>query len=76
MYARYSVVLARTQQELRGVPCGDLELEEPDREQIVVSRTFGRDVGDPEGVHEALATFATVACERMRQRGLALDGSG
>jgi DNA polymerase V len=53
------------------VPCGDLELEEPDREQIVVSRTFGRDVGDPESVHEALATFATVACERMRQRGLA-----
>jgi DNA polymerase V len=69
--ARYGVVLARTQQELRGVPCGDLELEEPDREQIVVSRTFGRDVSDPDGVHEALATFATVACERMRQRDLA-----
>ena len=69
--ARYGVVLARTQQELRGVPCGDLELEEPDREQIVVSRMFGRDVGDPDSVHEALATFATVGCERMRQRGLA-----
>jgi DNA polymerase V len=69
--ARYGVTLARTQQELRGIPCGDLELEEPDREQIVVSRTFGRDVGDPLGVHEALSTFATVACERMRQRGLA-----
>lgn len=69
--ARYGVVLARTQQELRGLPCGDLELEEPDREQIVVSRTFGRDVGDPEGIHDALATFATVGCERMRQRGLA-----
>jgi len=69
--ARYGVVLARTQLELRGVPCGDLELEEPDRKQIVVSRTFGRDVGDPDGVHEALATFATVGCERMRQRGLA-----
>ncbi len=69
--ARYGVVLARTQLELRGVPCGDLEMDEPDREQIVVSRTFGRDVGDPEGVHDALATFATVACERMRQRHLA-----
>lgn len=69
--ARYGVVLARTQLELRGVPCGDLELEEPDREQIVVSRTFGRDVSDPQGVHDALATFATVGCERMRQRGLA-----
>lgn len=48
-------MLARTQQELRGIQCGDLELEEPDREQIVVSRTFGRDVEDP---FDALATFA------------------
>lgn len=66
--ARYGVVLARTQQELRGVPCGDLELDEPDREQIVVSRMFGRDVADP---FEALATFATVATEKMRSRDLA-----
>lgn len=66
--ARYGVVLARTQTELRGVPCGDLELEEPDRKQIVVSRTFGRDVKDP---MEALSIFTTVACERMRGRDLA-----
>ena len=69
--ARYGVTLARTQQELRGIPCGDLELEEPDREQIVVSRMFGRDVADP---YEALATFATVACEKMRHRDLAVAG--
>jgi len=66
--ARYGVTLARTQQELRGIPCGDLELEEPDRQQIVVSRMFGRDVSDP---MDALATFATVACEKMRMKGLA-----
>ncbi len=66
--ARYGVVLARTQTELRGIPCGDLELEEPDRKQIVVSRTFGRDVADP---MDALAIFATVACEKIRSRGLA-----
>jgi DNA polymerase V len=65
--ARYGVMLARTQTELRGIPCGDLELEEPDRKQIVVSRTFGRDVADP---MEALSTFATVACEKMRGRDL------
>lgn len=65
---RYGVVLARTQQELCGIACGDLELEEPDRQQIVVSRTFGRDVTDPS---DALATFATAACEKLRQRGLA-----
>lgn len=66
--ARYGVALARTQTELRGIPCTDLELHEPERKQIVVSRTFGRDVEEP---LEALATFATVACERMRGRGLA-----
>lgn len=66
--ARYGVVLARTQLELRGIACADLELEEQDRKQIVVSRMFGRDVADP---MEALATFATVACEKMRQRDLA-----
>lgn len=66
--ARYGVVLARTQTELRGIPCGDLELEEPDRKQIVVSRTFGHDVADP---FDALAIFATVACEKMRGRDLA-----
>lgn len=49
-------------------PRRDLELEEPDRKQIVVSRTFGRDVADPS---EALTTFAEVACEKMRGRGLA-----
>ena len=64
----YGVVLARTQTELRGIPCGDLELEEPDRKQIVVSRMFGRDVADP---MDALATFATAACEKMRGRDLA-----
>ena len=66
--ARYGVVLARTHQELRGIQCGDLELEEPDREQIIVSRTFGSDVANP---LDALGTFATVACEKMRTRGLA-----
>jgi len=66
--ARYGVVLARTATELRGIPCGDLELEEPDRRQLVVSRTFGRDVVDP---MDALATFTTVACEKLRSRGLA-----
>lgn len=64
---RYGVVLARTQTELRGIPCGDLQLEDPDRQQIVVSRMFGRDVADP---FDALATFATVGCEKMRGRGL------
>jgi DNA polymerase V len=68
--ARYGVVLARTQLELRGVVCADLMLEESDRQQIVVSRTFGRDVAEPAAVLEALSTFATVAFQRLRERQL------
>ncbi|HHA2805664.1 TPA: Y-family DNA polymerase [Stenotrophomonas maltophilia] len=66
--AHYGVVLARTQMELRGIPCSDLELEEPERQQLVVSRTFGREVTDP---MEALATFCSVACKKLRKRGQA-----
>ncbi|MBS3895414.1 Y-family DNA polymerase [Silanimonas sp.] len=66
--ARYGVVLARTRMELLGLPCSDLEPEEPDRQQLVVSRTFGRDLADPS---EAIGTFSTVACEKLRKRGLA-----
>ena len=69
--ARYGVVLARTQTELRGILCGDLELDEPDRKQIVVSRMFGRDVADPLDALATLATFATGAYEKMRGRDLA-----
>ena len=46
-------------------------MEEPDRRQVVVSRMLGRDVADP---MDALVTFATVACEKMRGRDLAASG--
>jgi DNA polymerase V len=72
--ARYGVVLARTQLELRGIACADLVLEEPDRQQIVVSCTFGRDVGEPDHVLEALSTFTTSAFQRLRERQLAAGG--
>lgn len=72
--ARYGVVLARTQLELRGMACADLVLEEPDRQQIVVSRTFGCDVGEPADALEALSTFTTQAFQRLRERQLAAGG--
>ncbi|HHA2633188.1 TPA: hypothetical protein ACOEOK_004719, partial [Stenotrophomonas maltophilia] len=38
--AHYGVVLARTQMELRGIPCSDLELEEPERQQLFLAKSF------------------------------------
>lgn len=72
--ARYGVVLARTVQELQGKRCGELEMEEPDRQQIMVSRTFAADIGDLDEIHQALATFTHRAFERLRERRLAAAG--
>lgn len=72
--SRYGVVLARTQQELLGVPCHHLEEVEPDRKQIVVSRSFGEEVTSKQEVAEAVATFATRACEKLRDRALSAGG--
>lgn len=68
---RFGVVLSRTQRELSGIPCMGLEEVEPDRQQIMVSRSFGERVEDHEAVAQALATFAARACEKLRSRGLA-----
>jgi nucleotidyltransferase/DNA polymerase involved in DNA repair len=65
---------ARTQRELQGHACMELEEVEPDRQQIMVSRSFGARVEDPQAVHGAVATFAVRACEKLRSRGLVAAG--
>lgn len=72
--ARYGVVLSRTQLELQGTPCSDLQEVEPDRQQIVVSRSFGKEVIELDDLTEAVATFAIRACEKMRARALECSG--
>ena len=60
-------VLARTQRELQGLPCMDIEEVKPDRQQIMVSRSFGERIEDHDAVHQAIATFAVRACEQLRR---------
>ncbi|MFI8570506.1 Y-family DNA polymerase [Stenotrophomonas bentonitica] len=72
--AKFGVTLARTQRELQGHPCMSLEEVEPDRQQIMVSRSFADRVHDHEAVAQALATFAVRACEKLRARGLVASG--
>lgn len=67
---KFGVVLARTQRELQGEACHQLEEVDPDRQQIMVSRSFGERVEDHEAVAQAVATFAVRACEKLRKRGL------
>ena len=72
--ARYGVMLARTQRELQGIPCSELVEVEPDRKQIVCSRSFGKECTELEDVSQAVATFAIRACEKLRDRGLECGG--
>lgn len=68
---RLGVVGARTQLELRGISCLDLEEIEPQRKGMAVTRSFGHAVTEKPQMLEAIATHAARAGEKLRQRGLA-----
>jgi DNA polymerase V len=70
----FGVVMTRTQRELQGRPCIGLEEQEPDRQQILVSRSFGKRVESHAEIQQAAATFAIRACEKLRKRGLVATG--
>jgi DNA polymerase V len=55
--ATFGVTLARTQRELQGHACMELQEVGPDRQQIMVSRSFADWVADHEAIAQALATF-------------------
>jgi len=66
--SQFSVVLAKTVEELKGVPCLDLDEAPAPRQQILVSRSFGVPVMTVEGIIEAASEFASRAAERLRQQ--------
>lgn len=72
----FGATLARTVRELRGQCCLALDDIEPDRQQIMVSRTFGDPVDDREAMGQALATFLVRAAEKLRSRGLVAAALG
>lgn len=67
---RYGVVLVRTQTELNGVRCAELQEEESERQQIMVSRSFGSEIHSYDDLAQAVATFAQRAAEKLRARRL------
>ena len=69
---RFSVVLARTALELRGVPCLTMNALDKPRERIMTSRSFGQPTGVFAEVHNALRRHAQRSAEKLReQRSLA-----
>ena len=64
------VVLGRLVLELRGIPCGGINLIEPQRKSLAVTRSFGSALRGRDEVSTALAAFASRAAEKLRQHGL------
>ncbi len=71
--ALMTVTGSRTVYELRGISCMPLELVEPTRKGIAVTRSFGAPVTSWTAMREALASYATRAAEKMRRYKVAAD---
>ncbi len=62
------VVLARTVNELNGIPEIAFEVDAPDKKQIISSRSFGQKVTDIADLKRAVSMYATRACEKLRKQ--------
>lgn len=65
---RFSVVVERIVEELRGVSCLSLELLTPAKQQIMSSRSFGNTVTEEQELGEAVATYVSRAAEKLRSQ--------
>lgn len=63
---RFGVVLERTVRELQGLSCLALEEVASPRQQIVVSRSFGRPVEELGVLTSAVVQYASRAAEKLR----------
>ncbi len=64
--AEFGVVVEKTQRELQGLQCMDLEEVAPAKKQIVSSRSFGHSVRDVAVLKDAMSTFVANACVKLR----------
>jgi DNA polymerase V len=62
----YGVVVERTAQELRGIPCADLQLITQAKQQIISSRSFGERITQFGPMRQALAGYMERAAEKLR----------
>ncbi len=61
-----SVVGLRTQKELMGIPCYDLEIRAPAKKAICTSRSFGEMQTEQKTIEEAVSTFASRCSSKLR----------
>lgn len=68
--SKMSVVGAKTQLELKGVPCMELELIRPAKKGICTTRSFGKTVDNYNDLAEAVSTYAVRCAEKLRREKL------
>ena len=69
--SQFSVVLEKTLLELRGIACldmSDIDDEPAAKQQILISRSFGKAITDPAAIMEAVGEFALRASEKLRHQ--------
>lgn len=67
--AEFGVVMEKIQRELQEVPCIELQEIQPDRQQIIASRSFGNMVTELPVLQDALSMFVANACAKLRGQG-------
>lgn len=65
----FGVVMEKIILELRNIPSYDLENSEPNKQNIISSRSFGRSILNLKELEEAIATHVSKACIRLRGQG-------
>ena len=73
MRQEFGVVGLRLLKELKGTPCYDLEPPITARKNVIVSRSFRKDIYDLALIQEALAVYATRLGEKLRKYQQATD---
>ncbi|AUT36891.1 Y-family DNA polymerase [Acinetobacter baumannii] len=66
MQRQFSIVMARTINELQGISCIEIEDTPPSKKQIIKSCSFGAKVTELYDLKEAIAMHAQEACKRLR----------
>lgn len=66
MQRHFSIVMARTINELQGISCIEIEDTPPSKKQIIKSCSFGAKVTELDDLKEAIAMHAQEACKRLR----------
>jgi len=64
--AEFGVVMKKTQSELQGLACADLQEVVPNKQQIISSRSFGGNVQNVDALKDAMSTFVANACAKLR----------